>query len=73
MQHPVLGEISMVNVAPRMSRTPTDLIGTPAILGEHNEEVLRELLEYSDADMAGLYERKVLYQEPSVKRARTGC
>jgi crotonobetainyl-CoA:carnitine CoA-transferase CaiB-like acyl-CoA transferase len=33
-------------------------------LGEHNEEVLRELLALTDKEIAGLYADKVLVRDP---------
>ena len=38
------------------------------LLGEHNEEVLRELLAISDADIAALYVDKVLVSDPLLQR-----
>lgn len=41
------------------SRTPAVVGSTPRV-GEHNEEVLSTLLGYSQEEIAGLYENKVI-------------
>jgi hypothetical protein len=33
------------------------------LLGEHNEEILKSLLDYSDADIAALYRDEVLVRD----------
>jgi formyl-CoA transferase len=53
-QHPVAGTIRMVRNPATFSRTPVDLRHIPPRLGEHTEEVLRDLLGYSAAQVAAL-------------------
>lgn len=43
VQHPVLGEVAMQNVFPRLSRTPGRVRWPGASLGAHTDEVLGEL------------------------------
>jgi crotonobetainyl-CoA:carnitine CoA-transferase CaiB-like acyl-CoA transferase len=51
---PVIGAVKMQGVYPRMSRTPgTVRCGAPR-LGEHNDEVYRQLLGLSDEEMSAL-------------------
>jgi len=38
-------------------------------LGEHNEEVLRELLSLTDQEIAGLYADKVVVRDPLLDRS----
>ena len=47
--HPTFGELKMQNVAPKLSATPGSVRGPGPELGQHNEEIYRELLNY-DAD-----------------------
>jgi formyl-CoA transferase len=47
--HPQLGELKMQNVAPKLSETPGRIRSTSPGLGEHNEEIYRDLLEVSPA------------------------
>ena len=44
MAHPVLGEIAMQNVVPRLSETPGGVRSVGPKLGEHNKEVFEDLL-----------------------------
>lgn len=50
--HPVLGTIKMQGVVPRASRTPGRINWAGPALGAHTTEVLTELLELSEAEIA---------------------
>jgi formyl-CoA transferase len=53
-RHPRFGELRMQNIAPKLSVTPGG-VRTPApALGEHNAEIYKGLLGYSDARIAEL-------------------
>ena len=52
--HQGLGEIDILASPIRMSETPTRVDRAPPMLGEHTEEVLEELLEYSAGDISAL-------------------
>jgi len=57
--HPVLGEVMMQNVFPRLSRTRGGIRWAGPALGQHTEEVLRER-GYDEARIAELREGGVL-------------
>lgn len=58
--HPAFGTLRMQNVAPRLSATPSS-IRTPAPeLGQHTEEVLRELLAIDSPTLEGYRSRGVI-------------
>jgi crotonobetainyl-CoA:carnitine CoA-transferase CaiB-like acyl-CoA transferase len=59
VEDPVLGPMRLVNVVPRFSRTPGRVRSTGPELGEHTDEVLREL-GIGDEEIAGLREEKVV-------------
>ena len=59
VQHPVLGEVSMQNVFPRLSRTPGRVRWPGPTLGQHTDEVLAEL-GLSDAAVQGLRDQGVV-------------
>jgi crotonobetainyl-CoA:carnitine CoA-transferase CaiB-like acyl-CoA transferase len=59
VKHPKLGEIRLVNQAAKLSRTPATMATATPSLGEHTDEVLREL-ELSDAEVADLRARRVI-------------
>lgn len=56
--HPVLGEVAMQNVFPKMSRTPGRVRWPGAALGAHTDEVLQDL-GYAPEDVASLRERGI--------------
>ena len=58
--HPTFGELKMQNVAPKLSETPGGVRNPAPALGEHNDEVYRDLLNYGDARIAGLREAGII-------------
>ena len=59
-QHPVAGPVKMAGVPVKLSETPGS-VETPApLLGQHTEEILKELLGIDAAKVADLKARKVL-------------
>lgn len=56
MPHPATGErpIDLISSPIRMSETPATYRLSPPLLGQHTDEVLREIGEFSDAEIADL-------------------
>ncbi|MGC1696275.1 MAG: CoA transferase [Pseudolabrys sp.] len=67
-----IGEFDIPGMAAKFSgwETSADLVADR--LGEHNEEILRDLLSLSDDDVAALYADKVIVRDPllAAERAR---
>jgi formyl-CoA transferase len=59
IEHPVLGEIRVVNQAVGLSRTPATMASATAEIGQHTDEVLTEM-GYSAAEIAALRKNKVI-------------
>jgi crotonobetainyl-CoA:carnitine CoA-transferase CaiB-like acyl-CoA transferase len=59
-RHPVAGTIQVVGPPVRMSETPGSVRMPAPLLGEHTDEILRERLALSDAEIARLREVGVL-------------
>ena len=58
--HPKFGELKMQNVAPKLSNTPGGVRSPAPELGEHNDEVYRQLLNFSDERIASLREAGII-------------
>jgi len=52
--HPRFGELRMQNVAPKLSATPGGVRAPAPDLGQHNEEIYKGLMGFSDQKMAEL-------------------
>jgi crotonobetainyl-CoA:carnitine CoA-transferase CaiB-like acyl-CoA transferase len=44
-----------------LTNAPNDVRSPAPLLGQHTDEVLRDVLGYSDEDIAQLRERQILY------------
>jgi crotonobetainyl-CoA:carnitine CoA-transferase CaiB-like acyl-CoA transferase len=60
VEDPEIGPFPMQNVVPRLSETPGEVRWTGPKLGQHNDEVFKELLGMTEEDLAGLRERGIL-------------
>ncbi|WP_229458952.1 CaiB/BaiF CoA transferase family protein [Massilia glaciei] len=54
MDHPSAGKVTLVRSPMKLSATPTAAHRAPPLLGQHTDEVLREVLGRSDAEIAQL-------------------
>ena len=54
MDHPATGDrpIDLIASPIRMSETPTSYRHSPPILGQHTDEVLREIGEFTDDEIS---------------------
>ena len=53
-RHPVKENLKLVSSPIRLSATPVRADLPPPLLGQHTDEVLRQLLNYSDAQLSEL-------------------
>ena len=60
MDHPAAGTVKLVRSPMKLSATPAEAALPPPMLGQHTDEVLRELLGRSAADIAALRAAGVL-------------
>jgi crotonobetainyl-CoA:carnitine CoA-transferase CaiB-like acyl-CoA transferase len=58
--HPLFGRLQMQNVAPKLSATPGRVRAPAPEMGQHNDEVYRDLLGLSAESLAGLKARRVV-------------
>jgi formyl-CoA transferase len=59
VDHPKLGRFKVVNQAVKLSRTSSSMAAATPEIGQHTDEILREL-GYSDNDIRGMRERRVI-------------
>jgi len=59
VDHPTLGRFKVVNQAVKLSRTASSMAAATPEIGQHTEEILREL-GYSESDIRGMRERRVI-------------
>ena len=60
VDHPKYDNLKMQNVFPRLSATPGKIKWLGPRLGQHNEEIYRELLGYSPSDLERLTEEGII-------------
>ncbi|MDB5919267.1 MAG: CoA-transferase, partial [Massilia sp.] len=60
MPHPSAGKVTLVRSPMKLSGTPVSTGQAPPLLGQHTDEVLREVLGRSDDDIAALRAKGVL-------------
>jgi CoA:oxalate CoA-transferase len=68
VEQPFVGKMKMYGSPLKMSETPCGVQGHGPLLGEHNDQVLINLLGYSDKRIQELYADAVLYHEPAVEK-----
>ena len=54
VMHPEFGQVAMQNAFPRLSDTPGEVRWVGPTLGQHTEEVLKDVLGTTDAELAEL-------------------
>ena len=60
VEDPDIGPFPMQNVVPRLSETPGEIRWTGPKLGQHNDEVYREVLDLSGEELEDLRERGIV-------------
>jgi crotonobetainyl-CoA:carnitine CoA-transferase CaiB-like acyl-CoA transferase len=61
MEHPLAGDaVSLVGSPVKLSGTPVSYRRAPPTLGQHTDEVLRELLDMSDGEFDALREQGIV-------------
>lgn len=70
VEQPFIGKMKMYGSPLKMSETPAGVRGHAPLLGEHTEEILTHILDYSKEKIQELYENEVLYHESAVDRLK---
>ncbi|MFJ5758871.1 CaiB/BaiF CoA transferase family protein [Neobacillus sp. NPDC093182] len=60
VEHPRLGKVKIPGIVPKFSETPGSIRQIAPDLGEHNDEILKNLLELDEETIASLIEKKVI-------------
>lgn len=68
VNQPFLGPMLMYGSPFKLSETPSGIRGYAPFLGQHNREVLKNVLGHTDAYVDTLYNEDILYHEKAVDR-----
>ena len=68
VEQPFIGPMRHYGSPLKMSETPCGVRDYSPFLGEHNPEVLSEMLGYDQAKIKELYAQQVLYHEPCIEQ-----
>jgi formyl-CoA transferase len=60
VEHPIAGVTKLVGSPINLSETPAEIYSPAPLLGEHTDEVLKDVLNYSDSQIALLRDDKVI-------------
>ncbi|WP_346206859.1 CoA transferase [Caldifermentibacillus hisashii] len=60
IEHPVAGKLRLSGITPKLSLTPGTIDSPPPALGDHNEEIYKGLLKYSDEKFKDLQNRGII-------------
>jgi CoA:oxalate CoA-transferase len=55
VEHPAAGNVKMAGIPIKLSETPGSIRTAAPLLGQHTDEILREVLGYRDAEIKKLY------------------
>jgi CoA:oxalate CoA-transferase len=61
LPHPEIGDKIHTGIPWLLTNAPNGVRSTAPLLGQHTDEVMREVLGYADEQIARLKEEKVLY------------
>jgi len=68
VDQPFVGKIKMYGSPFKMSESPCAVRGYAPLLGEHNREVLTDMLGYTEERINALYDAEVLHKEKAVEK-----
>jgi len=60
LEHPVAGKLKVPGIAIKLSETPGKILKPAPLLGQHNQELLKEFFDYTDEEIAKLINEGVL-------------
>ena len=58
--HPILGQMKMMGIVPKLSKTPGSIRSAGPSLGQHNLEIFSKLLGYNNDDLNALEQQGVI-------------
>ena len=67
IEHPGWGKISTIGVMGQYSKTPAPPVGTAPDLGEHTDEILKEVVHLNESEIQALRDNGVISPDPNKK------
>ena len=65
-EHPVAGQVRAVGIPVKFQGTPGEIAGSAPLLGQHTEEILRDIAGYSVDEVNTLLENRAVYNGAKV-------
>lgn len=69
--HPVAGHMKVMGLPVKLSDTPGEFRMPAPLLGEHNENILKDELGYSEEEIAEFYSSNILNKHEILKKEKT--
>lgn len=67
IEHPVGGKFNITNIPIKFSETPTQIKTPSPLLGQHNEQILHDLLGYDEEQIVEFKSKGILYEQEKEK------
>jgi len=68
VDHPILGKMKAINFPVKMSETPGKVLSAAPLLGQHQKEIITQLLGYSQEEFEALVQGGIIAYQPDIDK-----